>query len=47
MGRSQNYVAMRLRKEAAFTLTDIEAIATIIGMGYRELIASAGGDQVE
>jgi transcriptional regulator with XRE-family HTH domain len=38
IGRSQNYVAIRLRKESSFTLTDIESIAQALGVSPRSLL---------
>lgn len=39
IGRSNNYVAMRFRHEAAFTLTDLDAICGVLGLDAGSFIA--------
>ncbi|WP_168387325.1 helix-turn-helix domain-containing protein [Microbacterium sp. K41] len=39
IGRSNNYVAMRFRHEAAFTLTDIDVICNALGLDAGSFIA--------
>lgn len=41
VGRSNNYVAMRFRHEAAFTLTDVDAICDVLGLDAGSFIAGA------
>lgn len=41
IGRSQGYVAIRLRKELAFNLTDFEDIANALGIDPVKLLARA------
>lgn len=40
LGRSQNYVAKRLRDESPLTLNDIEAFADALGTAYERLIGA-------
>jgi cyanate lyase len=40
IGRSNNYVGMRLRHQASFTLTDIEDIGQALGFEPREFLAN-------
>lgn len=42
IGLSQNYVAKRLRDEAAFTLDDLAAIARALRLSPRDWLASLG-----
>ncbi|QNA93221.1 helix-turn-helix transcriptional regulator [Microbacterium sp. Se63.02b] len=39
INRSNNYVAMRFRHEAAFTLTDVDAICSALGLNAGSFIA--------
>jgi cyanate lyase len=38
VGKSNNYVGMRLRHQASFTLTDIEDIGRVLGFDPREFL---------
>jgi cyanate lyase len=40
IGRSNNYVGMRLRHQASFTLTGIEDIGQALGFEPREFLAN-------
>jgi hypothetical protein len=40
-GMSQNYIATRLRDEAAFTISDIQKICDALGEDYRTLFMAA------
>jgi hypothetical protein len=40
IGRSNNYVGMRLRHEVSFTLSDIEDIGKVLGFHPGEFLAS-------
>ncbi|MGN7977380.1 helix-turn-helix domain-containing protein [Microbacterium sp. 22195] len=39
VGRSNNYIAMRFRYEAAFTLTDVDEICSALGLNAGSFIA--------
>lgn len=39
VGRSNNYIAMRFRHEAAFTLTDIDVICDALGLDAGSFVA--------
>ena len=39
INRSNNYVAMRFRHEAAFTLSDVDVICTVLGLDAGSFIA--------
>lgn len=39
IGRSNNYVAIRFRHEAAFTLSDIDVICTALGLDAGSFVA--------
>lgn len=41
IGRSQNYVAMRLRREAAFSLNDLAPIADVFGVTAQSIVQAA------
>lgn len=40
-GMSQNYIAKRLRDEAAFTISDVQQICDALGEDYRTLFLAA------
>lgn len=41
MGKSQNYVAVRLRDDSPFTINDIERICAVLNEDFAELMAAA------
>lgn len=46
IGRSNNYVAIRFRHEAALTLTDVDAMCDALGLEAGSFIAGVSGSNV-